>query len=211
MSAINLQLLVSTISSFLLNPCLQSDDSPSRRSRSRKKKLIVCNQYQHRLYLRPIMPATTRRQSDITSIGASLVPQPPHDVEPETWERNKSTRLEEDEEGVKEQSSHEIAENKAQDVQLSVSNETKDERPFCLPASKQRTQSTQIANTVHGLNNSEKNGENNPDPLGEVDEVFLHLEDDYQLRGPQAALNQIIRAKKAAIYRVQKLMIRNLT
>jgi hypothetical protein len=53
--------LLSTISHMFLPPCLRSDAHiPPRQN---PKKQIVCNQYQRRLYLRSIMPPTTRRQS----------------------------------------------------------------------------------------------------------------------------------------------------
>ncbi|KAH3953178.1 hypothetical protein HBI70_121600 [Parastagonospora nodorum] len=54
---------LSTISTLFFPTCLRSDTpSPPHRTNIRT---IECNQYGRRLYLRPIMPPTTRRQSTV--------------------------------------------------------------------------------------------------------------------------------------------------
>jgi hypothetical protein len=60
--------LFSTISHLFLPPCLRSDDDTAPQIPKRRKS-IVCNQYQRGLYLRPIMPPTTRRQSRTVERG----------------------------------------------------------------------------------------------------------------------------------------------
>jgi hypothetical protein len=56
--------LFSTISDLFLPECLNSNDrTPPHRVEKRKQ--VTCNQYQRRLYLRPIMPMTKRQRARV--------------------------------------------------------------------------------------------------------------------------------------------------
>ncbi|KAH7386831.1 hypothetical protein DE146DRAFT_768520 [Phaeosphaeria sp. MPI-PUGE-AT-0046c] len=59
--------LFSTILALLLPPCLRADDDHNiyDSGRRRGKRTITCNQYEGKIYLRPIMPVATRRKSQM--------------------------------------------------------------------------------------------------------------------------------------------------